>query len=166
MSTKSYLQSGELARLAGVSTDTLRHYERLKLLAPPRRSNGNYRLYAPATLDRVRTIRRALAVGFTLPELARILKVRDSGGAPCRQVKGLLEKKLAHLEERIADLQGMRDHLQLVLADWEQRLSGTPEGRPALLLETLQDPPAKGHQHENVSHTRRTRDRYARAQSG
>ena len=141
MSQKPYLRSGELARATGISTDTLRHYERLKLLSVPRRSPGNYRLYSPETAHRVRLIRRALAVGFSLPELARILKVRDDGGAPCRQVKRLLEEKLAQLEEQIADLGAMREHLRAVLKDWEERLTRTPEGKPARLLETLDAPP-------------------------
>ena len=85
--------------MAGISSDSLRHYERMKLLAPRRRSAGNYRLYPPEAVDRVRLIRHALAVGFSLPELAKILKVRDKAGAPCRQVKRLLEEKLRRLQE-------------------------------------------------------------------
>src|ERR1019366_1214948 len=75
------LRSGELADLLGISPDILRHYERMKLLPVPRRSPGNYRLYPRETAHRVRLIRNALAVGFSLPELAKILKVRDAGGA-------------------------------------------------------------------------------------
>jgi DNA-binding transcriptional MerR regulator len=134
---KAHLRSGELARLVGISTDTLRHYERLKVLPVPRRSPGNYRLYPPEAVDRLRLIRRALAVGFSLAELARILKVRDEGGAPCRQVKRLLEEKLIRLDEQISDLAAMRNQLRATLADWENRLSQTPEGRPARLLESL-----------------------------
>lgn len=134
---QSNFHSGELARLIGISTDTLRHYERMKVLPMPRRSSGNYRLYPPDAVDRLRLIRRALAVGFTLPELARILKVRDEGGAPCRQVKRLLEEKVTRLDEQISDLSAMRDQLRATLADWESRLSQTPEGRPARLLESL-----------------------------
>lgn len=140
MDSTPYLRSGELARQAGVSADTLRHYERLKLLAMPRRSAGNYRMYPPEALDRVRLIRRALAMGFSLPELVRILRVRDAGGAPCRQVKRLLEEKLVHLEDQLTDLAAMRDHLRIVLHDWDQRLSATPEGKPARLLDTLAPP--------------------------
>ncbi len=127
--------------MAGISTDTLRHYERLKVLPPPRRSEGNYRLYPPEAADRLRLIRRALAVGFSLPELARILKIRDSGGAPCRQVKRLLEEKLIALDQQIADLQSMRDYVKSVVTAWDQQLSATPEGRPAKLLELLDPPP-------------------------
>ena len=84
---KPYLRSGELASLSGISADTLRHYEPMKLLATPRRSSGNYRLYPSEALDRVRLIQRALAVGFSLSELSEILAVRDGGGSPCRKVK-------------------------------------------------------------------------------
>jgi MerR family copper efflux transcriptional regulator len=147
---RPYLRSGELARLTGVSPDTLRHYERLKLLAVPRRSSGNYRLYSPDTVDRVRLIRRALAVGFSLPELARILKVRDQGGAPCRQAKRLLEEKLSQVEQQITDLAAMRDHLRIVLKDWDDRLNKTQDGKPARLLETL----ANDQHYEKTSRTR------------
>jgi DNA-binding transcriptional MerR regulator len=134
---RPYLRSGEVAQLTGVSPDTLRHYERLKLIAAPRRSDGNYRMYAADTVDRVRLIRRALAVGFSLSELARILKVRDANGAPCRQARRLLEEKLTQVERQITDLAAMRDHLRLVLKDWDDRLSATPDGKQARLLETL-----------------------------
>jgi DNA-binding transcriptional MerR regulator len=134
---KPYLRSGELAGLAGISPDTLRHYERMELLAAPRRSSANYRLYPPEAVDRVRLIQRALAVGFSLPELAKILKIRDAGGAPCREVNRLLEEKLLKMDDQIADLVAMRKHLRTVLADWGKRIAHTPEGKPARLLETL-----------------------------
>jgi len=141
MDQKPYLRSGELAELAGISSDFLRHYERMKLLAAPRRSTGNYRLYPPEAVQRVRLIRHALAVGFSLPELAKILKVRDKAGAPCRQVKRLLEEKLHTMDEQIGDLVAMRDHLKEIVADWDRRLAHTPEGNQARLLETLVVPP-------------------------
>jgi DNA-binding transcriptional MerR regulator len=134
---RSYLRSGEVAQLTGVSPDLLRHYERLKLITVPRRSSGNYRMYPADTVDRVRLIRRALAIGFSLSELARILKVRDANGAPCRQARRLLEEKLSQVEQQITDLAAMRDHLRLVLKDWDDRLSATPDGKQARLLETL-----------------------------
>lgn len=137
MEQKPYLRSGELAALAEISPDTLRHYERMKLLATPRRSAGNYRLYPPEAVERVRLIRRALAVGFSLPELATILKVRDAGGSPCSQVKRLLEEKVVKMDEQIGDLVAMRKHLRAVLADWDERLTHTSKGKPARLLETL-----------------------------
>ena len=136
MVQKPYLLSGQLAKLAGISADTLRHYERMKLLAAPRRSPGNYRLYPAETVDRVRLIQRALTVGFSLPELAQILKIRDKGGSPCRQVRGLLEQKVQHMNEQIRELAAMRDYLTTVLADWDEQLAHA-NGKPARLLETL-----------------------------
>ena len=84
------LRAGELARRAGVSKDTLRFYERKGLLPRPRRMANNYRAYPPETVDRVLWLRRVLAAGFTLDELARILALRESGGIPCRQVRRLI----------------------------------------------------------------------------
>src|SRR5437660_586387 len=82
-------RSGELAKLAGVSTDTLRFYERNRLLPLAPRATNGYRCYPQESLQRVLLIRRALGLGFTVAELARVLKARDSGGAPCKTVRAL-----------------------------------------------------------------------------
>ena len=129
--------SGDLARLCGISTDTLRHYERIGVLARPPRTRAGYRRYPPEAAARVQLVRRALGVGFTLAELARILRVRDRGGAPCRQVRSLAESKLRDVEQQIADLSRLRDHLRALLTDWDQRLAGVPEGARAGLLEAI-----------------------------
>jgi DNA-binding transcriptional MerR regulator len=90
IATDKALRSGELAALAGISTDTLRHYERMGVLPTPQRSDGNYRLYPAHALERVRLIRQTLTVGFSLAELAKILKARDQDRPPCRQVRALM----------------------------------------------------------------------------
>ncbi len=135
MTTKS-MRSGELARLAGVSTDTLRHYERKGLLTARRAANG-YREYPREALARVRLVRHALSVGFSLDELASFLTVRDKGGAPCRQVRTLAARKLEELEARIGGLRQLRNNLRLMLADWDERLAATKNGERAWLLETF-----------------------------
>lgn len=129
------LRAGELAQLTGVSTDTLRHYERKGLLAAQRLPNG-YRVYAAQAVERVRLIRSALAVGFGLDELARVLRVRDAGGAPCRQVRAFAANRLAELERLIDELCATRDELRELLQSWDQRLAGAPT-EPARLLDTL-----------------------------
>src|SRR6266568_7210575 len=91
------MRSGQLARQTGVSTDTLRHYERLRLLPLPQRTAGNYREYPPSSQQRVELIQRALTIGFSLAELKTILAVRDKGGAPCRRVRSLLGSKIHDL---------------------------------------------------------------------
>jgi len=129
------LQSGRVAELCGVSPDTIRHYERRGLIAGVRRANG-YRLFPAATVDRVLLVRRALAIGFTLDELVKILRQRDAGSAPCRGVRALAAEKLAALDQRIAELTAMREELTRVVEEWDVRLAATAEGEPARLLET------------------------------
>lgn len=120
-----------------MSTDTLRHYERKGVLARPRRGGNGYRQYPPEAHARVLLVRRALAVGFTLDELARIVSARDRGAAPCREVRELAAAKLAAVEERLTQLTELRDELRATLAEWDRRLENTPAGRRAGLLEVL-----------------------------
>jgi DNA-binding transcriptional MerR regulator len=134
------LRSGELARATGVSSDTLRHYERLSLLSKPPRSASGYRAYPPEALDRVRLIRNALAAGFHLGELAKILRVRDRGGAPCHQVLELGRQKLLELDGQITQLERLRQSLRMTLKEWEMRLQEVPHGSRAGLLESLTSP--------------------------
>jgi DNA-binding transcriptional MerR regulator len=130
-------RSGELAKLTGLSTDTLRFYERNKLLPlAPRAANG-YRCYPSESLRRVLLIRRALGLGFSVAELARVLKARDSGGAPCKTVRALAAEKLAQIEEQMRQLTGFRKELAAVIKEWDRRLAGTSPGKPAHLLESI-----------------------------
>ncbi len=129
--------SGELASVANVSADTIRHYEKLGLLAKPLRTRGGYRLYPTEAQVRVQTIRSALKAGFSLLELAEIFKERDSGGAPCRRVAALASQKIEALDAQIVELIELRDWLKTILKDWQHTLAQTPSGRPAGLLESL-----------------------------
>lgn len=131
------MQSSELASLTGVSTDTLRHYERLGLLPKPPRTNGGYRDYPPHSLDRVRLIRRALSIGFSLPELTTILEMRDRGEVPCRRVRAMAESKLDQVKQQIENLMEMRNRLEAMLEHWDVKLARTRRGQLARLLEDL-----------------------------
>lgn len=138
------LSSGELAELAGVSRDTLRYYERRGVLPRPLRGHNGYRQYSSEALQRVQLVRRALAVGFTLDELARVLKVRDAGGAPCEEVRRVAAQKLLDVENQLRELTALRDDLQTTLRDWDARLARRANGNRASLLESLSaDTPAK-----------------------
>jgi DNA-binding transcriptional MerR regulator len=131
------LRSGQLARLTGVSTDTLRVYERRGLLPKARRSANGYREYPPEAAHRVRLVQRALAIGFTLEELRQVFTVRDRGGAPCRDVRAMAGRKLELLHMRIEELVGARDRLRDIVARWDRILAQTPQGARAALLEAL-----------------------------
>jgi DNA-binding transcriptional MerR regulator len=129
------LRSGELAALTGVSRDTLRHYERQGLLPVPKRSSSGYRLYSQEALARVRLVRAALEMGFTVEELREILSSRDRGAAPCHRVHELAVEKALALKAQIAELQRLRRSLEAAIRDWSKRLKSTAPGRQAGLLE-------------------------------
>jgi DNA-binding transcriptional MerR regulator len=131
------MRSGELAKRAGVSADTLAYYERKGLLPAPKRLPNGYRAYPPEALSRVVLIQRALSVGFTLAELLRILRSRDRGQPPCREVRTLAGRKLAEVEEQLANLERFREGLRGLIADWDARLAGTRPREAAHLLESL-----------------------------
>ena len=132
------LRASEVARLTQVSTDTLRLYERKGLLPKARRSPNGYREYTPEACARVRLVRQAVAIGFTLDELSRVFKVRDQGGAPCRDVRALAGAKLDRLDAHLADLSRARDRLRSVLRRWDAILAATPQGARAALLDALE----------------------------
>lgn len=134
---RDYLRAGELARLAGVSADTLRHYERKGLIQRPRRSANGYREYPFDVLERVKLIRSALSVGFTIDELARVLKERDKGGAPCRKVRELAASKLEEAEKQLSRITALRDELRGLLEEWDDALERSVNGNRASLLESL-----------------------------
>ena len=127
------LRSGELAARAGVSKDTLRFYERRGLLARPPRSGNGYRKYPLSAVARVRMIRAAVSVGFSIEELAKILRMRDAGGAPCREVRRLAGEKRERLRREIERLTMLCAGLEDVLSDWDVRLSAAGRRRAGLL---------------------------------
>ena len=132
------MRSGQLAQRTGVSTDTLRHYERLSLLPKPPRTTGNYRSYPPESKERVELVQRALGIGFSLPEVKTILIARDRGDASCRRVRELLDSKIAELNIQITDLLRLRRQLNRLAKDWDNRLRATKKGERAHLLASMQ----------------------------
>ena len=103
----SPLTIGELARAAGVPTSTVRFYEREGLLRPRGRSGANYRLYAEEDLRTLRFIRAARAIGFTLADVRVLL-----ASAPCGDVQGLIEHRLAAVREQLGELRRVRRILE------------------------------------------------------
>jgi len=135
--TDSWLGPRALADACGVSTDTLRHYERLGLLPGATRTAAGYRRFPPDSAARVRLIQRALAIGFSLRELAAVLERRERGEPPCRHVRALVGERLAALETRLTELTTLRDEMRLLVREWDARLERTPQGQRARLLDVL-----------------------------
>jgi DNA-binding transcriptional MerR regulator len=151
----SVLEIGELARRAAVPVKTLRYWSDVGLVPPAGRTAAGYRLYGDAALGRLRLIRRALAMGFSVTDLAVVLAERDRGGAPCRKVRHLLATRLDELDRRIVDLTTLRREMRRLLGDWDTRLKAAAPGGRAHLLEGLPAAPRRperrrstiGHRH-------------------
>ena len=136
-SANGMLRCGELAAQAGISADSLRYYERLRLMPAAQRSAAGYRLFPPEALGRLQLIRGALSIGFSVRELAEILAERDRGSAPCHKVRKAAAEKLAAIEERIQALQSLRRDLRKQLVVWDKLLANTPGNQQSHLLENL-----------------------------
>ncbi len=134
---KHSLAPRELAELMGLSTDTLRHYERKGLLDLPPRTSSGYRRYPAEAVERVQLIQQALTIGFTLAELVDVLNERRRGGAPCHAVRALVGKRLDDLDRQLHDLKALRRDLESMLGNWDAKLQRTPAGQRADLLKTL-----------------------------
>jgi len=119
-----------LARQAGVGIDTVRYYERMGLLPePPRRASG-YRIYPADALQRLQFIRRAKNLGFSLEEIKELLELSSQSVTGVSAVKATAAAKLKNVEERIAELERMRDGLRQLVQACPGH--GTPQDCPIL----------------------------------
>ncbi len=105
------MRIGQLADEAGITTEAVRYYEKVGLMPAPARTSSGYRNYEPAAITRLRFIRTAQTVGFTLGEIAEILSLRDNGETPCNHVRQLITQHASDLQQRIEDLQAMQSDL-------------------------------------------------------
>jgi DNA-binding transcriptional MerR regulator len=110
------MRIGEVADRAGVPTKTIRFWEDRGLLPPPARTPADYRDYGPAILERLAFIRQAQAAGLTLEAIHQVLDVRDGGQPPCVHVTGLISRRLAEVQARLAELTRTRDQLAALAA--------------------------------------------------
>ena len=111
---------GEVVSGAGVSVDTVRYYERLKLLPSASRSSGNFRLFGPESIERVRFIKQAQELGLTLGEIKGLLA---TGGADeCRRVRDLLSAKIEELDTKMRAMKEFRRTLARHYAACEREL--------------------------------------------
>lgn len=148
---------GQLARLTQLSTDTLRHYERVGLLPPPHRTRSNYRDYPSCSPQRVRLIQRALDLGFSLAELKTILAVRDQGGAPCQRVRRMMNAKIDDLRQRQKHVTLLPCQLTRIAKAWDRRLKLSKQGQPAFLLENVPLEIPASHPRRNLTNKRKER---------
>jgi DNA-binding transcriptional MerR regulator len=110
------MKIGEVAERSGVPAKTIRFWEDQRLLPAPARTAADYREFDPAILERLAFIRHAQAAGLTLDHIRQVLDIRDGGQPPCVHVAGLIARRLAEVEARLAELARARDQLAALAA--------------------------------------------------
>lgn len=130
------MRIGELAAAAGVKIPTVRFYERTGLLPDPERCESGYRIYGPRDLQRMRFIRGAARLGFSLDEIRPILAARENGQRPCEGVIAIAERHHQELESRIAEMQGFLRELSKILGSW--RHARPRQGRADAICELIE----------------------------
>lgn len=130
------LTIGVIAREAGVGVETIRFYEREGLLEKPERKSSGYRQYGAETVSVLRFIRRAKELGFTLHEIKGLLELRLDASATRAEVRQRAKAKVADIENRINDLERMKQALKPLIAacNGKGQLAGCP------ILEALETP--------------------------
>ncbi len=123
----------KLAKSAGIPTTTMRYYERIGLVEPEDRSHGNYRLYGEDSLRKVKFIRAAQSIGFTLDDVKALLAAPDSNASSCREVQTLVEERLAQVSQRLKDLR----HVQRMLKSSLEKCKETERADCCHVIEAL-----------------------------
>lgn len=129
------LTIGRMAARAGVKIDTLLYYERQGVIAPPERNDSNYRVYTQDAVLRVRFVKRAQELGFSLTEIKELLDLRVNEKASCGDVRDQALAKVADLDQKIGSLQAMRR----VLSNLADECSGDGPVSECPILDALND---------------------------
>lgn len=115
---------GRLAKAAGVPISTVRYYEQRDLLRPDERTRSSYRIYGPASLERLRFIKAAQDSGFTLEDIRLLLELRDGVGDPCGEVRDLVKRRLESVERQLGELRRVQRVLRDTVAWCEKPRAG------------------------------------------
>ena len=115
------MQIGQLAKETGVSVQTVRFYERQKLLPEPSRKDSGYRIYGPEHVKRLQFVLQSKGLGFSLAEIREILQMRECGHCPCDDVVGFAEKHLKEVQRHIGELTRFEDQLTRALRQWRRK---------------------------------------------
>lgn len=138
------MQIGELAEKAGVNVQTVRFYERRKLLPEPPRTHSGYRAYGERELKQLRFIRQAKALGFTLDEIRDIIRSRGRGHCPCTDVVAIAERHLRDISAQIQTLETFKHELTTAVRNWKKAGQETVEaGAICTLIERTMEERSK-----------------------
>jgi Hg(II)-responsive transcriptional regulator len=118
------MKIGQLATEAGVNIQTIRYYERMRMLAPAGRTEGGFRKYEPSALDTVRFVKRAQNLGFSLKEIASLMSLRTASSSSCATVSTRADSKIKEIEAKMDDLRRLKKALEKLKAGCSTREEG------------------------------------------
>lgn len=105
------MKIGELAQVAQCTVETIRYYEKEGLLAAPTRTSGNFRVYGPEQVERLRLIRNCRALDMSHDEIRTLLGMADQVEQGCGAVNDVVDQHIAHVDERIRELNHLKQQL-------------------------------------------------------
>lgn len=114
------LKIGEVSQATGIGIEALRFYERSGLLGKPARTSSGYRVYDEGVIERLAFIKKAQALGFSLDEIRRIIADAGNGASPCDEVREIVRRRLAELDERLREMRRYRRELAQTLEEWDE----------------------------------------------
>ncbi len=118
----------ELAHFARVTPDTVRYYVRIGLLNPDRHPENDYKLFAGGDIKRVRFIRRAKSLGYTLAEIEQILEHGMHGHSPCPLVRKIIQHRIQENRIKLKEMNALQQRMESALRRWQDMPDGVPDG--------------------------------------
>ena len=150
---RSSMKIGEVSQASGIGIETLRFYERSGLLGRPMRSQSGYRLYDEGILERLAFIKKAQTLGFSLEEIKQIIHDAQSGASPCDDVREIVRRRLAELDEKMREMKRYRKELAETLEEWDA--VGRAPGHICGLIEAAEIENPLSAQHKMVAPKKR-----------
>lgn len=130
----------ELALESGVATHVVRYYVRIGLIQPQGQQSNGYRLFSRKEVNRIRFIRMAKNLGFTLNEIRQINAHADHGESPCNDVRAIIEHRIAENRAKIEDMLMLQERMEQALEKWSHMPNGIPDSHSVChLIESIQD---------------------------
>lgn len=115
------LRIGQVSDHSQLPVKTIRFYEERGLIQTAKRTSGGFRLFTPSVLSRLSFIRRSQALGLSLNDIQDILGIADSGQRPCKSVRHKFQEKISEIDERMKQLQQLKEQLQILIAEADER---------------------------------------------
>jgi MerR family Zn(II)-responsive transcriptional regulator of zntA len=125
---------GEIGRRSGIAVHVIRYYTRIGLLKPSRNQRNRYKQYKDSDLSRLRFIRQAKSLGYTLGEIIRIFRAAGVGTSPCPMVRQIIQSRIGENGRRLNELKALQKRMEHALAEWSRLPDGVPNGHTVCYL--------------------------------